>query len=176
MLRMHIISKVKWRRGGWGLPSIIIYLEEIIFNNNNNHLESWVVPLQSREEFSRWGLLPPILGGISNLDILQTPALPNPRYPALPHQDTSYTWTMVDHCYQLWPLITSLPGYSPNCKDQVSGIHRKIMILASAPGAHFDELGTKTDFRQRSITFLIRILLGKLRQIFFEIWRVPEEA
>ena len=40
------------------------------------------------------------------------------------------------------------------------------MILASAPGAHFDELGTKTDFRQRSITFLIRILLGKLRQIF----------
>ena len=152
----------------WGWSSIIIYLEEIIFNNNNNHLESWVVPLQSREEFSRWGLLPPILGGISNLDILQTPALPNPRYPALPHQDTSYTWTMVDHCYQLWPLITSLPGYSPNCKDQVSGIHRKIMILASAPGAHFDELGTKTDFRQRSITFLIRILLGKLRQIFLE--------
>ena len=129
MLRMHIISKVKWRRGGWGLPSIIIYLEEIIFNNNNNnHLESWVVPLQSREEFSRWGLLPPILGGISNLVILQTPALPNPRYPALPHQDTSYTWTMVDHCYQLWPLITSLPGYSPNCKDQVSGKNHDFSI------------------------------------------------
>ena len=97
-------------------------------NNNNNHLESWVVPLQSREEFSRWGLLPPILGGISNLVILQTPALPNPRYPALPHQDTSYTWTMVDHCYQLWPLITSLPGYSPNCKDQVSGKNHDFSI------------------------------------------------
>ena len=50
MLRMHIISKVKWRRGGWGLPSIIIYLEEIIFNNNNNnHLDFWDIPFQPRE-------------------------------------------------------------------------------------------------------------------------------
>ena len=39
------------------------------------------------------------------------------------------------------------------------------MILASAPGAHFEELGTKTNFRQR---FLIMILLylriGKLME------------
>ena len=33
---------------------------------------------------------------------IRTPALPNPRYPALPRQDTSYTWTLADRCYQLW--------------------------------------------------------------------------
>ena len=97
---MHIFSKVKRRRGGWGLPSIIIYLEEIIFNNNNNHLIFWDIPFQPREEFSRRGLLPPILGGIFNLVILRTSALPNPRYPALFRQDTSYTWTLADRCYQ----------------------------------------------------------------------------
>ena len=75
MLRMHIFSKVKWRRGGWGLPSIIIYLEEIIFNNNN-HLDFPDIPFQPREELSRRGLLPPILGGIFNLVILRTPAVP----------------------------------------------------------------------------------------------------
>ena len=71
------------------------YLEEIIFNNNNNHLEPWDVPFQPREEFSRRGLLPPILGGTSNLVILRTPAHLTPRYPALLCQDTSYTWTLV---------------------------------------------------------------------------------
>ena len=71
-------------------------------NNNNNHLDVWDILFQPREEFSRRGLLPPILGWIFNLVILRTPALPNPRYPALPRQDTSYTWTLADRCYQLW--------------------------------------------------------------------------
>ena len=31
---------------------------------------------------------------------IRTPALPNPRYPALPCQDTSYKWTLADRCYQ----------------------------------------------------------------------------
>ena len=70
--------------------------------SNNNHLDFWDIPFQPREEFSRRGLLPPILNGIFNLVILRTSALPNPRYPALPRQDTSYTWTLADRCYQLW--------------------------------------------------------------------------
>lgn len=70
-------------------------------HNNNNHLESWDIPFQPREEFSRRGLLHQILGGIFNFVILRIPALPNPRYPALPRQDTSYTWTLADRCYQL---------------------------------------------------------------------------
>ena len=86
----------------WGWSSIIIYLEGIIFNNNNNHLKPWDTPFQRREQLPRRGLLPPILGGTSNLVILRTPALPTPRYPALRRQDTSYTWTLVDRCYQLW--------------------------------------------------------------------------
>ena len=71
-------------------------------NNNNKHLKPWDIPLQPCDEFSRRGLLPPILGGIVNLVILEIPALPNPRYPTLPRQDTSYTWTLADRCYQLW--------------------------------------------------------------------------
>ena len=101
----HNLSSSQDARGDKDCSSWkLVQFQTCVFlnNNNNNHLDFWDIPFQPREEFSRRGLLPPILGGIFNLVILRTPALPNPRYPALPRQDTSYTWTLADRCYQLW--------------------------------------------------------------------------
>ena len=109
MLRMHIFSMVKWRRGGWGLPSVIIYLEEIIFNNNNNnnnHLDFWDIPFQPREEFSRRGLLPPILGGIPIL--LYFGLLPFP-IPAIPPY-----LVKTHHIHGPWPIAATNSGSTPN--------------------------------------------------------------
>ena len=90
-----------------GPPSIIyiyiyIYTVTITFNNNNNYLTLGTVRFFSDKGFSRWGLLPPILGGTLKLANLPTPVLPNPSFPALCCQDTSFTWRPAYAWYNIW--------------------------------------------------------------------------
>ena len=44
------------------------------------------------------------------------------------------------------------------------------MILVSASGVHFEELGTKIAFRSQTITFLKGFLKGIFTRFFCEIW------
>ena len=74
---------------GESVGTTIIYIKDTI---TFNHFTQGTVRLSSAKGSSRRGLLPPILGGNLKLANPSTPALPNPSFPALCRQDTSFTW------------------------------------------------------------------------------------